>query len=197
MSFRFNWPNFDDKFYIEAKDQLEIALNKEQKSKHIADHIFVKELNMGSMPPELEILEICELTTDYFRGIFKLTYHGDSFIELQTKVQANPLHKPIQQETFYPLSRYGRSSIVAADQPLVIPMLLRISDVQLNGILVLAMSKTKGITLVFKNDPLQSLCVSSTFDIVSSIKSFLQQQIETKLRVFLQDTLPLVVHDYS
>jgi hypothetical protein len=48
MSFHFNWPDFDATFYDEAKQQLETALNKESKSKYIADHIFVKDLHMGS-----------------------------------------------------------------------------------------------------------------------------------------------------
>ncbi|CAO3592068.1 unnamed protein product [Absidia cylindrospora] len=202
MSFQFNWPDFDPIFHAETKQQLETALNKEKKSKYIADHIFVKELNMGSKPPELEILEICELSTDYFRGIFKLTYCGDSFIELKTKIQANPLHSPSSLHNERPyyqplLPSYSRPSMVTAAQPLVIPMLLRISDVRLNGIIVLSVSATKGVTLVFKNDALESLLVSSTFDIVSSIKSFLQQQIESQLRTFLQETFPLVVHEYS
>lgn len=40
-----------------------------------------------SQPPELEILEIGDLSTDRFRGIFRLTYTGDAYIVLQTKVQ--------------------------------------------------------------------------------------------------------------
>ncbi|KAI8341418.1 hypothetical protein BC941DRAFT_329701, partial [Chlamydoabsidia padenii] len=197
MSFHFNWPEFDSSFYEEAKKQLETALNKEKKSKHIADHIIVKELHMGTKPPELEVLEIGELSTDYFRGIFKLTYCGDSYIELQTKVQANPLYNPPLLNHQILLPRYSRPNIVAAAQPLVIPMLLRISNVKLNGIITLSVSKSKGVTLVFKNNALEHLQVSSTFDIVPSVKSYLQQLIETQLRFFLQDTLPIVVHEYS
>lgn len=40
-----------------------------------------------SQPPDLEILEIGDLSTDRFRGIFRLTYSGDAYIVLQTKVQ--------------------------------------------------------------------------------------------------------------
>lgn len=40
-------------------------------------------------PPELEILEIGDLSTDRFRGIFRLTYAGDAYIVLQTKVQVS------------------------------------------------------------------------------------------------------------
>ncbi|KAI5474211.1 mitochondrion organization and biogenesis-related protein, partial [Pseudohyphozyma bogoriensis] len=87
MSFQFEWPTFSEGFYSDAREMLEQALNKGTKPPIIADRIEVKELNMGTVPPELEILEIGDLSTDRFRGIFRLTYAGDAFIVLQTKVQ--------------------------------------------------------------------------------------------------------------
>lgn len=48
MAFRFNWPEFDSEFYVEARSQLEAALNKGNKPKNIVDHITVKELHMGT-----------------------------------------------------------------------------------------------------------------------------------------------------
>lgn len=48
MAFRFNWPEFDDEFYVEAKSQLETAMNKGNKPSVIVDHITVKELHMGT-----------------------------------------------------------------------------------------------------------------------------------------------------
>jgi len=38
-------------------------------------------------PPELEIRDIGEITLDQFRGIFRLSYNGDAYIVLRTKVQ--------------------------------------------------------------------------------------------------------------
>ncbi|KAI7857311.1 hypothetical protein BDC45DRAFT_532686 [Circinella umbellata] len=194
MAFRFNWPEFDAGFYDEAKSQLEAALNKGNKPKNIVDHITVKELHMGTKPPELEILEVGELTTDKFRGIFKLTYAGDAYIVLQTKVQANPMHA---KQSTSQLARHTRPKILAADQPLVVPMLLRISDLRLRGIIVLVVSKTKGITLVFKNDPLESIVISSTFDSVTSVRNFLQREIEKQLRNLFQEDLPVMIHNLS
>ncbi|KAI9494626.1 hypothetical protein BDB00DRAFT_761595 [Zychaea mexicana] len=193
MAFRFNWPEFDAGFYDEAKSQLEAALNKGNKPKNIVDHITVKELHMGSTPPELEILEVGELSTDKFRGIFKLTYAGDAYIVLQTKVQANPMHAKQSSH----LARHTRPKILAADRPLVVPMLLRISDLRLRGIIVLVVSKTKGITLVFKNDPLESIVISSTFDSVTSVRNFLQREIEKQLRNLFQEDLPVMIHNLS
>lgn len=95
------------------------------------------------------------------------------------------------------LPRHSRPSILAADQPLVVPMILRISDLKLRGIVVLVVSKTKGVTLVFKNDPLESIRVSSTFDSVSILRDFLQRQIEAQLRNLLQEDLPVMIHNLS
>ncbi|KAL0094657.1 hypothetical protein F4703DRAFT_1765568 [Phycomyces blakesleeanus] len=193
MAFRFNWPEFDSDFYTDAKAQLETALNKGEKPKEIVDHITVKDLYLGTVPPELEILEIGELTTDTFRGIFKLTYKGDAHIVLQTKVQANPMH--VQRSESLP--RHTRPTILAAAQPLVVPMLLKISDLQLRGIVVLVVSKTKGITLVFKNDPLEGILVSSTFDSVTALRDFLQREIEAQIRKLLQEDMPVMIHNLS
>ncbi|KAI9250615.1 hypothetical protein BY458DRAFT_524564 [Sporodiniella umbellata] len=192
MAFRFHWPEFDYEFYTAAKEQLETALNKENKPSVIVDHITVKELHMGTKPPELEILEIGELGNENFRGIFKLSYAGDAYIEIQTKVQANPMHN---KPTLLP--RYSRPGILAADQPLIVPMVLRISQLKLRGIVVLVVSKTKGITLVFKNDPLESVQVSSTFDHITMLRDYLQCQIENQLRNMFQDELPMMVHNLS
>ena len=66
---------------------LTTALNKSPKPPIIVDDIIVNELNLGSVPPELEILEIGDLAEDRFRGIFKMCYSGDAFLTLKTRVQ--------------------------------------------------------------------------------------------------------------
>ncbi|RUP42951.1 hypothetical protein BC936DRAFT_137848 [Jimgerdemannia flammicorona] len=107
--------------------------------------------------------------------------------------QANPMHTKKKSE----ISAYTRPGILAADQPLVVPMLLRISDVKLRGIIVLVVSKQKGITLVFKNDPLEKILVSSTFDSISPVRNFLQTEIEKQLRTMFQEDLPTMIHNLS
>ncbi|EAT83006.2 hypothetical protein SNOG_09741 [Parastagonospora nodorum SN15] len=90
MAFNFNWsPLMADT--SRARDMLTTALNKSPKPPIIVDDIIVTELNLGTTPPELEILEIGDLAEDRFRGIFKMSYTGDAFLTLKTKVQANPL----------------------------------------------------------------------------------------------------------
>ena len=94
MAFNFNWSPLtaDAAFYTRARELLTTALNKSPKPPIIVDDILVNELNLGHVPPELDILEIGDIAEDRFRGIFKMSYNGDAFLTLKTKVQANPLN---------------------------------------------------------------------------------------------------------
>ena len=58
-------------------------------------------------------------------------------------------------------------------------------------------SNQKGVTLVFRNDPLESLKVSSTFDGIPFVREYLQKEIEKQLRTLLMDELPLIIHRLS
>jgi distribution and morphology protein 34 len=62
---------------------------------------------------------------------------------------------------------------------------------------ILVFSKAKGITLVFRNDPLESLKVSSTFDSIPFIAEYLQKEIERQVRRLFQEDLPVAVHRLS
>ncbi|KAF9782197.1 hypothetical protein BJ322DRAFT_1111080 [Thelephora terrestris] len=193
MSFTFQWPRFSDQFHENAIQMLESALNKGNKPPVIADRIEVVELEMGSQPPELEIRDIGELTTDQFRGIFRLTYSGDAHLVLRTKVQANPLNH--KQPDIHLMT--GSRGMLAAKQPLVVPMLLRLSNFQLNSYVVLVVSKQKGITIVFKTDPLQHVDINSTFDSIAVIQKFIQREIEGQLRQMFREDLPGIIHRLS
>ncbi|OSD04494.1 hypothetical protein PYCCODRAFT_1407418 [Trametes coccinea BRFM310] len=193
MSFTFKWPRFSDQFHADAIQMLESALNKGNKPPVIADKIEVVELEMGTQPPELEIRDIGELTMDQFRGIFRLTYSGDAHIVLRTKVQANPLNH--KQPDIHLMG--GSRGMLAAKQPLVVPMLLRLSHFKLNSYVVLVVSRQKGITLVFKTDPLQNVDINSTFDSIAVIQKFIQREIEGQLRQMFREDLPGIIHRLS
>ncbi|GLB18246.1 ERMES complex subunit [Aspergillus tubingensis] len=194
MAFNFNWSPLmaDASFYTRAQELLTAALNKSPKPPIIVDDIHVTELNLGSIPPELEILEIGDLAEDRFRGIFKMSYTGDAFLTLKTRVQANPLNT-------YLLTRpsFATPLPVAAATPLTIPLQITLSDFKLSGFVILVFSKQKGITVVFRNDPLESLKVSSTFDSIPFVRDFLQREIEGQLRVLFMDELPAIIHRLS
>ncbi|KAM0334346.1 hypothetical protein ACHAQA_001371 [Verticillium albo-atrum] len=194
MAFNFNWSPLtaDEDFYKRARDLLTTALNKPPKPPIIVDDILVTELNLGSVPPDLEILEIGDLAEDRFRGIFKMSYSGDAFLTLKTRVQANPLASYL-----YSKPTFTSPQPLAASSGLTIPLSITLSDIKLSAFIILVFSKQKGLTLVFRNDPLESLKVSSTFDSIQFVRDYLQRTIEGQLRTLMMDELPAIIHRLS
>jgi distribution and morphology protein 34 len=191
MAFNFNWsPLIGDT--ARAREMLTAALNKSPKPPIIVDDILVNELNLGSVPPELEILEIGDLAEDRFRGIFKMSYAGDAYLTLKTRVQANPLNTSLSTRP-----SFASPQPLAASSGLTIPIQITLSDIRLSGFVILVFSRQKGITLVFRNDPLESLKVSSTFDSIPFVRNYLQKEIEAQLRVLFMDDLPAIIHRLS
>lgn len=91
----------------------------------------------------------------------------------------------------------GSHGMLAAKHTLVVPMLLRLSHFRLSSYVVLVVSKQKGITLVFKTDPLQNVDINSTFDSIAVIQSFIQREIEGQLRQMFREDLPGIIHRLS
>lgn len=50
---------------------------------------------------------------------------------------------------------------------------------------------------MFRNDPLESLKVSSTFDSIPFVREYLQTEIEGQLRTLLMDEVPAIIHRLS
>ncbi|KAI9823038.1 MAG: ERMES complex subunit [Thelocarpon impressellum] len=194
MAFNFNWSPLtaDASFYSRARELLTAALNKSPKPPIIVDDILVNELNLGSVPPELEILEIGDLAEDRFRGIFKMCYSGDAFLTLKTRVQANPLNTYLSSKP-----SFTSPQPLAASSGLTIPLQITLSDIKLSAFIILVFSKQKGLTLVFRNDPLESLKVSSTFDSIPFVRDYLQKEIEGQLRLLLMEDVPAIIHRLS
>lgn len=194
MAFNFNWSPLtaDADFYRRARDLLTKALNKSPKPPIIVDDILVSEFNLGTVPPDLEILEIGDLAEDRFRGIFKMCYTGDAFLTLKTRVQANPLNTYLSSKP-----SFTSPSPLAAASGLTIPLSITLSEIKLSAFIILVFSKQKGLTLVFRNDPLESLKVSSTFDSIQFVRDYLQRTIEQQLRNLMMDELPAIIHRLS
>ncbi|BFZ56936.1 NADH dehydrogenase 1 alpha subcomplex subunit 13 ndufa13/GRIM19 [Savitreella phatthalungensis] len=192
MAFSFSWNNFSRGFVENAEALLTSALNKGPKPAIICDVIAVEELRMGSTAPELELVELGEIGEEEFRGTFRLKYAGDAHLVIRTKVQANPLlGRTTHALPFSPVQ------MVAADAPLTVPMFLRLSDMQLDGSVILLFTAGGGLSMVFRNDPLRHVLVTSTFDSIAAIRTFLQSQIERKLRQLICDELPSIVQQLS
>ncbi|GKT88410.1 mitochondrial distribution and morphology protein 34 [Colletotrichum tofieldiae] len=286
MAFNFNWSPLT----ADAEDAHDRP-EQVAEAPIIVDDILVTEFNLGSVPPELEILEIGDIAEDRFRGIFKMCYSGDAFLTLKTRVQTlagnarlrsrgNELtitRTPISRTTsqslsfqrdcaasnrfcaavpapcqclewldslhpkaetapsdaflkaivnspiphhfhlsdvfrkFYPrhpganpLNTYLSSKPgftspqpLAAASGLTIPLSITLSEIKLSAFIILVFSRQKGLTLVFRNDPLESLKVSSTFDSIQFVRDYLQRTIEAQLRTLMMDELPAIIHRLS
>ncbi|OMJ14285.1 Mitochondrial distribution and morphology protein 34 [Smittium culicis] len=194
MSFKFKWGEFSPVFIDETKDLLTKSLNKNfnELPPNLVGDIIVTELDFGKKPPVLEILQVVDLDEDTFKAIFNMTYSGDIALTFQTLVQANPLSVPEISSPTTP-----SMNILMAHKQLILPMFLKISALKLKGIIVLSISKKSGVTLIFKNEPLVSVKVSSSFDNVSSVRKKLQSTIEDVLRNLLREELPKIVHEMS
>ncbi|KAL9020807.1 MAG: hypothetical protein Q9185_001991 [Variospora sp. 1 TL-2023] len=192
MAFNFNWSPLtaDASFYTRAQELLTTALNKSPKPPIIVGDIIANELNLGSVPPDLEILEVGDLAEDRFRGIFKMCYTGDAFLTLKTR--ANPLNTYLSTRP-----SFTSPQPLAASSGLTIPLQITLSEIKLSAFIILVFSRQKGLTLVFRNDPLESLKVSSTFDAIPFVREYLQKEIEGQLRTLLMDEVPAIIHRLS
>ena len=88
--------------------------------------------------------------------------------------------------------------MVAANQPLILPLNIKIAEIRLKGVISFAFDADQGITIKFKSEnPLISLKVSSSFDHVESIKKVLQEQIENQIQSLFKTDLPLIIYRLS
>lgn len=201
MSFKVNWNTLEtDSLRSWTTELLTDALNSGKRPNILASDIQIKDLNFGKVAPDFEILEIGELDKDRFRGIFKISYSGDFHLTLHTKVQANPLKiygDNSHEKEVSPSQSFITPDFLLSVEPFNLPLDLKLSDIKISGIGIIVFSKSKGLTLVFRNDPLDSIKVSSTFDTVQVLANFLQKQIETQIRDLFRETLPTLLHKLS
>ena len=106
--------------------------------------------------------------------------------------QANPLNTYL-----YSKPSFTSPQPLAAASGLTIPLSITLSEIKLSAFIILVFSKQKGLTLVFRNDPLESLKVSSTFDSIQFVRDYLQRTIEQQLRNLMMDELPAIIHRLS
>ncbi|GMM34321.1 ERMES complex subunit [Saccharomycopsis crataegensis] len=197
MSVNINWNSLEQESLLcWSRDLLNDALNSGKKPSILASDIEIQDLHFGNNAPIVEILEIGDLDTDKFRGIFKIKYAGDSYINLATKIQANPMNI-FHNNSLAKYSDFILPELGMVNQKFEIPINLKLSKIMLSGIIIIVFNKSKGLTLVFKNDPLENIDVSSTFDAIPAVRKFLQIQIENQIRDLFREILPNVLYKVS
>lgn len=186
MSFKFKWPQFSEDFYQLAKQQIGDSLNNIQND--VISAISVEDLYFGTEAPHIEILEITTLDMARFKGIMKIEYSGDAHIQLRATVQINPLQNMSESPL---LTRAG-----VAQKGLEMPMSLHISQLKLDAVISIGYSMQQGLTVNFKNDPLHSITIRSTFDELG-INDLITREIKERIRSSLRDVLPRILHQMS
>lgn len=162
MSFKLNWNCIEkDSFSTYAKELLDEALNGSKRPNILSDDIKIIDLNFGTVAPIFQILEIGDLAIDKFRGIFNFKYYGDASITVTTKVSASLL-KNYNNNIDDELSKFNndndndnefiKPNFIVSDCDFNIPLNLTLSNFKMSSIIIIVFSKTKGLTLVFKND---------------------------------------------
>lgn len=106
--------------------------------------------------------------------------------------QANPLNTYLSAKP-----SFTSPQPLAAASGLTIPLQITLSEIKLKAFIIVVFSKQKGLTIVFRDDPLESLKVSSTFDSIQFVRDYLQRTIEGKLRDLMMDELPSIIHRLS
>lgn len=194
MSFLFNWTFFDkDALYARAKSAMKDAMSRTKKPPIIVGDMDVEAFEFGTVPPRLEILDIGDIGIDKFRGIFKLHYEGDASLTLRTRIEANALSMLYRKQR----TSFAMPQILAASQSLELPLQLKISRIVLSGIVVIVYSRARGLTVVFQNDPVDSVEVESTFDFVYGVKDFISKEIQARLTESLRDDIPAALFELS
>lgn len=195
MSFIVDWPDGDNDLFIKnIIDRIEIALNDHVSLNRMNNFsasplslfcspIKVMEFSLGSMPPSLEILEIVNLDSSSFKGLFKFAYEGDAFIKLETSINLFAL---------FPWKSFQKLS------SLITPFYISIQDLRIMTVFTLSLStgnEDDGLFISFKNgNPLQSLKITTNYDSIINA----QKEIETRLQEYLNvNYLSKIIYDYT
>jgi distribution and morphology protein 34 len=125
----------------------------------------------------------------YARNDFSTSFLYQKLIYQQ---QANPLNTYL-----FSKPSFTSPQPLAAASGLTIPLQITLSEIKLSAFIILVFSRQKGLTLVFRNDPLESIKVSSTFDSIPFVRDYLQKEIEMQLRTLMMDELPAIIHKLS
>lgn len=194
MSFKINWGAIEgESMKNYTRELLQEALNSGDRPSILSEGIEITGLEFGTIPPSFQILEIGDLGVDRFRGIFSFKYYGDASVTVKTGISASVL-KNYNQSLKY---EFIRPHFVVSDCDFDVPLNLTLGGIRMSSIIIVVFSKTKGLTLVFKNDPLEGIEVKSSFDTIRPIANFLQKTIESQIGELFREFLPSLLYKFS
>jgi len=209
MSFQIEWPTFDEPTLEKIRTQITEILNQGELPDAICDRMVVAGLDFGNVAPSLQFIDIPQVSEENVEAHFKVSYSGNGSITLQTKVQVNPFwaKSAVSKRTLRHLGS------LIAHQPMVVPLRIHISQLRVDGEIVLNAKKRPDkttreegtlslsdplkvvpqVAARFKADPLQSVVISSSFDDFGSVKEYLQGEVEGALRDLFVVEFPRII----
>ena len=217
MSFKIDWC-FSERTTLFIKEKIYSLLNEsDQKPDEIFGDISIEHLSFGRQPPTVALTEVESISDDLIVIQASAAYNGDFEITLKTKAQINPLYATNVESEDEDEEEEGneemsesllRSEAMSTEnRPFVVPVSLSLSHLEFNGNFRLSIDIQNRVvdfewippadSIDDAAEPSFCIKVSSTFDDASVVKNYLQSLIEDKIKSFLTEDLPLLVHDLS
>lgn len=183
MSFRFDWSILGS--HPLDPSMLSSIISKARKPPSLVGDLVVKDVALGSVSPQVDLLDIDEVCDDSFSATFQFSYSGDAHFQLAAAAEINSLalytkHCP----------RWAQPGPILGDSALQIPVIINITDLEINTRVLLKYCKTKGVVLIVLDDPLKSLKLSSNLDSIASVKEHLHLELENQIRDAIIEDLP-------
>eukprot|EP01132_Coremiostelium_polycephalum_P004773 gene4773-5953_t len=194
MSFKLTWGPFGEEFYSNIKKELNKTLNSGGPIPNIADPLTVYDFNLGDTAPELTLLEVADASKEKFKFLFKVLYQGNGYLELRTKVQANPVYLGTSLSVSKREKQFlSRMNFGTAGKPHIMPLSVMIKDIIFDGELSFTVINNKTMEAFFVTDPLKKVNICTSFDEFPAAANFVKQLVEAELRNFIMKEFPALV----
>lgn len=189
MQFAFKWPEQRDEAAREHYRQLaQKLLNKFNDPPSIIGPFHVVQFDMGDAPPQIVLNEVLVAEPTIFRGIFRVSFGGSFIFEVQSSVELNLASCPDDDDGIY-----WHLPTVSAHTQFRLPIAVSLSDLNIDGRLLVTWTKDGGVKATFLDDPLKKITFASSFSYLKSLHQLLQDAVENGLRQMLTSVVPNLV----
>ncbi|KAH3684378.1 hypothetical protein WICPIJ_004654 [Wickerhamomyces pijperi] len=202
MSFFFNWLDLE---YTDLKLKLSNLLSQIPASPKssstpldglpLPQRIKLQSLNFGTQSPNFELLEVPELSTSKFKGLFKFNYQGQLTMTITAEIEINALN-------LIPFDRFTKPHFILSGKSTIIPVDFEIKDLKIDALITVVyindpITGQDELIVVFNEDPEIQLNLKTSIDelidedVFESIKAdalqFAKEVIKGDLPKFLRD----------
>lgn len=207
MSFEFpGWPRADsERTSINSfcQDLLQDAIDSATDLPNfLLGRIKIVEVDLGIVPPKVQIMDLSELSIDRVKGMAGVEYRGDGRVSIECCL-LNNTENTHESSTFltswWPWSSSSSPPLVRITvSSLVIDALFNIS-VTLSDLEEekQTIGPNEGVSIAFLSDPLESVVISTSFDSIPIVNEMARNLVEHLIRWFLNEKLALEIWDMS